>query len=42
MGTIRFGEVGAATVASVALQDMTQDTTILRGMNGCAMASDPG
>jgi hypothetical protein len=38
MGTIRFGEVGVATAASVAPQDMT----IVRGMNGCAMASDRG
>jgi hypothetical protein len=42
MGTIRFGEVGVATAASVAPQDMTKDMTIVRGINGCAMASDRG
>jgi len=36
MGTVLFGDAGAAMFASVAPQDMI----IVCGMNGCAMASD--
>jgi hypothetical protein len=36
MGTTLFGNADAAVVASVEPQDMT----IVRGVNGCAMASD--
>jgi hypothetical protein len=42
MGTILFGDASLAMVAPVALQDMTQVMTNVRGMNGCAMASDRG
>jgi hypothetical protein len=37
MSTIPFGDAEAAMVASAAPPEMT----IVRGMNGCAMASDP-
>jgi hypothetical protein len=36
MGTIRFGDGDAAMVAAV----LPQKFAIVRGMNGCAMASD--
>jgi hypothetical protein len=38
MGTIRFGDGGAAMVAAV----LPQKFAIVRGINGCAMASDRG